>query len=59
MTLVQIADGRSKDRRWMPSFLVAALKRSAENRDMAHLARLDARLLRDIGLTPADLDQWR
>jgi len=39
--------------------VAAVLARVAHNRDMSHLAKLDQRLLSDVGLTSVNLDAWR
>lgn len=46
---------------WLDRMLIAAFDRladhSMERSDVAALARMDAHMLKDIGLTPEDLDR--
>ncbi|MEO5621343.1 MAG: DUF1127 domain-containing protein [Cypionkella sp.] len=59
MTKLLTVDGRNTPRGGLRSLLAATLTRFSRNREMAHLARLDDRLLRDVGLTSTDLEPWR
>lgn len=59
MTTYAISANRAIPRLGLRAIFAAALARAVHHRDMAHLAKLDDRLLSDIGITSADLDPWR